>query len=706
MASAQPGGKDNDTMSISSTSTAGSFFSSIIPTSIKSSNITANSVILDFDASEVSPDLTVSTSIPGVIKYAPANNKKLDKISGNSQELEFTNEIDHVFCNSPFNGNITVVFKDATTEQYFLQQSGFVKVTPSSQKSSSQNSAVPDAHTLLDLDLKNPSNQFAFEQVGNIKCYKPKGPRELVSKIIIDDFNRNVEHHVKENFICFTEVNGKYSILVAYFNTDNKWLKYTLSKHPNSNILMDVSLIRDFDDIDMATIFADHSTPYDNEVFLFENLKVNKTDVGKMISQNTGNLKFFLDVRDQGGKTERIDIVFEKHFLIDEGFKFHSIRSKSNYEQMMFTYVNDNVVRHEKFIKKGNVYKKDLNAVNKHDLNRTKTIIGRQNFVNENVLFYTTIVPDGLHQEIAISHHGRYKVLDFAKGKDRFVIFPNLEFYLSKDEDHRLILCENGESVNLVMKTITDSKRVDFIASTDPLKGNPLAIKAMLKDFDFSKLQTHKSTAQQGQEPIQSLQGGVQPAHHGSARGDDDDDDDIQVVEGPPLITPTQPVVATHQIPASPVTTQTQVTPTPPTAPMNEVDDDDDLAVVEGPMIPATSTPQQPKPQQQHQSQPQVQQQQQSQVQVQTAQQQQQNQDNDDDLVVIVGPPPIQTQQSQPADKAQVSQPANPNNESENEMIVIEGPPNVSPTTPDSQPADTNEQDQEDDNDGIEVEQR
>ncbi|UKJ89945.2 hypothetical protein MACJ_003201 [Theileria orientalis] len=730
MASAKPTGKDNDTASLRSSSTVSSVVSSIIPRSIISSTQNTNSVNLDFDASEVTPDLVVNTSIPGVIKYSAANNKMLDRISGRQQTLEFTKEINHVLSNSPFNGNITVVFHDSTTEQYFLQTNGFVKVIPEAQKTQSQQSSKIETHTLLDLDLNNPSAQFSVQEVGNIKCYKPKGSRELVSKIIIGDANRNVEHHVKENFICYTLENGRYSILVAYLNTDNKWLNYTLSKQATGNILMDVSLMRTFDEIDMSSIFADHSTPYDTEVFSYENLKVNKNDVGKFISQRTGNLKFFLEVRDPNGKIEKINVVFDKHFIIDEGFKFHSIRSKSNYEQMMFTYVNDNVVHHEKYIKRGNVYKKDLNAVNKHDLKRTKTIIGRENINDENVLFYTTIVPDALHQGIEISHHGRYKVFDFNKGKDRFVIFPNMEFYLSKDQDHRLILCENGESVNLVMKTTSENKRVDYIATTDPMKGNPLAIKALLRDFEFTQKRKGGMTVVEGpqhtpvhqvQHAMQALQGGSQPTRQQAPTSDYDD---IAVVEGPAQITHAQPVEATPQVAAPPVTAQASVTQTAPVAPRKKsVDSDDDISVVEGPMGPP---PPKPQPQQLHeqvqvQEQPQepqetelepqpqqeqVQEQQQDvqesqepepetepqldqtqeqaqeapepepqpvQVQVQpqvqqpqprlqqVLQQQQTEDDDDDDMVVVLGPPEVtQTQPAAPVQPAPPSPPAEP----------------------------------------------
>nr|PVC53683.1 hypothetical protein MACL_00003682 [Theileria orientalis] len=626
-----------------STSTFSSVVSSVIP-SIRNASQPTNSVTLDFGASQVSPDLVVNTSIPGVIKYSSANGKKLDKIAGNQQFIEFHKEIDHVFSNSPFNGNITVVFKDSSNEQFFLQSNGFVRVAP--DQSSSQASAKPGTQTLLELDLINPSAQFTLEEVGNIKCYKPKGPRELVSKIIIGDANRSVEHQVKENFICYTQDNGRYSILVAYLTTENKWLKYTLSKQQNTNILMDVSLMRTFDDIDMANIFADHSTPYDNEVFSYDNLKINRNDVGKLMSQTTGNLRFHLDVREQGGKTERINVVFDKHFIIDEGFKFHSIRSKNNYEQMMFTYVNDNVVHHEKYVKRGNVYKKDLNAVNKHDLKRTKTIIGRENIDDENVLFYTTIVPDALHQGIEISHHGRFKVFDFEKGKERFVIFPNMEFYLSKDQDHRLILCENGESVSLVMKTTSNNNRVDYIASTDPLKGNPLAIKGLLKDFDFTKKSSGMST----------LKGGLQPEAA---------DEVISVVEGPPVISQPMPADATPPITTQPPTTDTVATPPPVTATAPIVtrrastDSDEEISVVEGPMLnltPSQPTQQPPQESQQPALQPQEQPDQDQQQASQPQEQEQPDQEHQHESQPQVQEQPQSSEQPEPSEQQEQPQ--------------------------------------------------
>ncbi|EAN32126.1 hypothetical protein TpMuguga_04g00773 [Theileria parva strain Muguga] len=474
-------------------STRGSIFSvgtrssstSRISRSTGSSNL--GGVVLDVDATDVSNKLEVSTSIPGILKYTLKSSSmgSFKSIRGNGKDLTFSKKIDHALCTSPFDGHLTVVFEDQTSEEYFLEDDGFKKVKGESKTETEAESEPVKPKTkveLIELDLEHPAADFKLEEVRNIKCYKPPAGK-IISKIKLSNTLRLLENDVQENFVCFFQDGEKYSILVANRSSEKEWTKYTLSKQELKPILMDITLIRKFDEINPETIFVDLSTPEDGQVFKFDNLIVNEKEGGVLKSKSQGNKDFILEFKDPNDQTKQVEINFHKKFLAQEQLTLHSIKTNQDNTEFIFTYVKDNILFHEKYLKNEGKLEKDLSLSYGYNLDRTKKLLGKKNIAEQNVLFLKTLVPDSVDQGIKISHHGNFKVFDFDQymSKPTFLIFPNLEFYLDKHINHKLIISETGSHTNMVMSTIIDDKKVHYVITTDKDNGNPFSIKTKVE---------------------------------------------------------------------------------------------------------------------------------------------------------------------------------------------------------------------------------
>uniref|UniRef100_A0A3B0N6H1 Uncharacterized protein n=1 Tax=Theileria annulata TaxID=5874 RepID=A0A3B0N6H1_THEAN len=440
-------------------------------------------IVLDVNANEISDKLEVSTSIPGILKYTVKSgvNASIKIIKGNGGEVELSKKAQQVFCTSPFDGHLTVLFEDQSSDEFFLEDDGFKKLQDESDKKSEPEAPKPTIES-IDLDLETPSTEFTHEQIKNIKCYKPPSGK-VIAKIKVSNTFRILENDVQENFVCFLENNGEYSILVANRVSEKEWTKYTLSKRDSKPILMDITLIRKFDEIDPQIIFVDVIAHEEATQLTFDNLIFNDKTGCAFKSKSQANKEFKLEFKDSNEVDQEIQINFHKKFIPQEQLTLHSIKSNQDNSEMIFTYVKENILTHEKYVQKEGKFEKDLSLSYGFNLERTKGFLDKKSVSEQNVLFLKTLVPDSVDQGIKISHHGSFKVFHFDESVSRstFLILPNLEIYLDKGIKHKLVISENGSQTNMVLNTTSDQRKVHYIITTDKTKGNPFSIQARVQ---------------------------------------------------------------------------------------------------------------------------------------------------------------------------------------------------------------------------------